>query len=417
MIVLHTVVVRYSLLLESLKAWVISRTDLETYKENLFNIERIQNRYKLFKNFTLPSLAQQKSIKDCIKGTNISKLQVFLVTSEELPNEHKKELDDLLKEYKWLNVRYLSSKEKGIETVVTDYIESLYAQVREPILYSNIRLDDDDILSVDFLDRLNSYVTEENIGRAITFANGYYGVYDSKTESFTQLCDLFSPKLALGLALVNKYDSNGYASKIKSIYGAGNHNRIDRRIPTITDGRAPSYIRTVHMHADSLDEATIQRYLKNNNLVHPIKVMQTIGMSFPISFDDLPLDIIKNEERDLKVYDFHLGDKKSKLNLPIQICIWRKSLLVQICKYKPKEYVKLELRKNNKVLTELSNKSRSELKITIPLEDSGYNKISETTVNSQKLKGNIKDANFQELILNISILIGNKTYYHEFKIT
>lgn len=415
MVVLHTVVIRYSLLLEDFKAWIIARNEEKSYKDTLFDSERLDSRLNLFKLLTLPCLAQQNLIEEHLEGTNIHKLQVFLATSEQLPQVHKQELNELAEKYDWLNVCYLPSRGTEIESVITSYVEGLYNQLKKPILYSNIRLDDDDILSSNFLNRLEPYATEENIGRVISLAKGYYGIYESESNSFTHISDLFSPKLALGLALINKYDEKGYHHELRSIYEAGNHTLIDHRLPVITDGRLPAYIRTVHNHADSNDERKIQWYLKNNNPVHPVKVLQTMGMEIPISFNYLPLNIKKNELKKIKVYHFHLVNKKLKIDLPIQMCIWKQNLLVQVCKYNPEERLIFTLRRNERILFEDSTVNNSQLQITVPLEVGNLtspNQIEELRETDQVKFDEANPSN----LLNLEISIQNTSYKQTFEI-
>lgn len=416
MVVLHTVIIRYSLLLEDHKAWVIARTDLDTYKNTLFNDKRLKLRFELFKNLTLPSLAQQKLIQERLEGTDTHKLQVFLATSQQLPEKYKQKLDELAREFRWLNICYLPSSGVGLETVATDYIERLFSNIEKPILYSSIRLDDDDILSVDFLNRLETYVTKENIGRAITFANGYYGVYSSEKNSFTKTSDIFYPKLALGLAFVNKYDKNGYSNKIKTIYGAGNHSLIDRRVPVITDGKKPSYIRTLHIHADSHDENKLSRSLKKNNLIHPIKVMQTIGMSFPVSFDGLILDIDINEAKKINIYRFNLTKNIRGFDFFIEMCFWKNNVLIQICKYDLEEQLTFTLRKNDTVLAEDFTMNSTKLQKVIHLEGVALNcpsKISEAVIDAQETKSHESS---ELLFLDVSVYIKDAFYKSTFRI-
>lgn len=333
MIILHTVMIRYSLFLEDLKAWKISRTNLDEYKKKLFNSERLQGRLRLFKDLTLPCLIRQNLIDERIDDTDIHKFQVFLSTSEELPQEHQQELNELANQYKWLNVCYLPSKGVTLDSVITDYVENLYELLQKPIIFSSIRLDDDDALSVDYLNNLQEYTVEENIGRAITFANGYYGVYDSQSNKFLEICELFSPKLALGLALINKYDKNGYSDKysngIKTIYGAGNHTLIDHRMPVISDGLFPQYIRTVHNHADSHNLGSIRQTINTNKHVHPIKVMKSLGLTFPVLFDGVSIDITQENLNRIKLYEFRLKNSMYELDTTVQLCFLKENVLIQ----------------------------------------------------------------------------------------
>ncbi|MDN5653358.1 MAG: putative rhamnosyl transferase, partial [Lactococcus lactis] len=76
--ILHTLLIRYSLLSEDLKAWKISRADLESYRKQLFDEDRLNERFEMFKNITLPSLLNQKDINEKIGETNLNKIQVFI---------------------------------------------------------------------------------------------------------------------------------------------------------------------------------------------------------------------------------------------------------------------------------------------------------------------------------------------------
>lgn len=405
MITTNIVLIRYSLLLEDLKGWLISRTDIETYKKTLFDNERLKERLNLFLNLTLPSLVNQKLINERIEGTNIHSFQVILVTSEDLPDSHKVEIDNIASQYSWLSIKYIPSTGVRITSVITNYIEKLYSEVKKPILYSSIRLDDDDALSVDFLDQLKSYVKEENIGRAITFPNGYYAVYDNELKCFKSICDMFHPKLALGLAFVNKYDERGYADEIKTIYGAGNHIRIDRRVPVISDGRLPSYIRTVHTHADSHSERGIKRTLDKSNHVHIVKVMQSIGITFPAFFAGLQLNITKDELEKIKVHEFNLKNKKLEIDLIIQICFWKDKMLIQLSKYNSEnQYLNLLLRRSDIDLTKESTISSGESQILVSLED---NTLMNLNYDSE--------SNIYPLSLDISLSIKDKLYKHTFE--
>lgn len=350
---IHTVLIRYNLFLKKLKSWQITRTDIDTYKRDLFDSERLQERLELFKSFTIPSLIQQDLIGDCIDGTEIRRLQVFLATSDQLPENHKREIEELSNKYRWLNVCYLSEDANSFDHIVTDYIESLYSQLHKPILYSNMRLDDDDALSYDFLNRLEKFTTEENIGRAISFANGYFGVYDSEHKVFTHFCQRFTPKIALGLALINRYDNNGYSdNKMRTIYRAGAHLSIDKYIPVILDSRKPAYIRTIHNHADSYNEKKMQQLFNRNDNEHPLKIMQYMGMTFPFLFDSMTVNINESEMKSKRLHEFVIKDKSANINLTIQMCVWNHKVLIQLSKRIPEgSRLELTIRKGDKDLT------------------------------------------------------------------
>lgn len=411
MVTAHVVLIRYSLFLEKPEYWKLGRSNtnsIDVYKKSLFNDERLRGRINLFRKITLPSLIKQRL------SISTHRFQVFLATSEELPEKHKQELNELAEPYEWLNICYLPSSGIRFQSLSTDYIEQLYSQLKEPILYSSIRLDDDDALSSTFLSSLDTYVTEENVGRTISFANGFFAVYDTDINCFIQICEYYAPKVALGLALVNKYNESGYSHKYKTIYDAGNHTTIDHRIPVILDSRVFSYIRTMHNHADTHSEKRIQTVLGRNNHIHPIQVMKSIGFVIPAVFDGLSLNLTAEDMNAIKLYSFNSKNKDRRFNISTQMCVWKNYLLIQLANYTlDQECIKFTLRKNNTVLENVVVKKDSSLQMAIPLTKyklGTCEQIKETNIHEEYV-----DSDRELLFLDVIVMVDNdlKKYTYE----
>ena len=302
MVILHTVMIRYSLLLEKSKSWKLASNDTNVYRENLFNDSRLNEREQLFKKLALPSLAHQTILKDNYQSyisNNVDKpsrieYQVFVATSEELPEQHKKNLESITKNMPWLNINYLPTKGVKFESIVTNYVEKLYKETQETILYSSVRLDDDDILSDRFFEYLSKYTTIENVGHVVTLANGYAGFYDFEKSAYREIYDYFYPMVAMGLAYISKFDKNGYANEsVKTVFSTGSHTRVNRKFPLITDGIKPAYVRTLYEGSDSHDVKRAANIRKNQLQIHPIKAMQNMGIPFPTLFADQQINITK----------------------------------------------------------------------------------------------------------------------------
>lgn len=413
MVVAHVILIRYSLFLEKSGSWKLGRSNtdsIDSYKKSLFDDERLRERINLFKKITLPSLIKQKL------SNNSHKLQVFLATSEELPEKHKQELNELAKPYEWLNICYLPSSGIRFQSLITDYIEQLYNQLKEPILYSSIRLDDDDALSSTVLSRLEPYVTEGNIGSAISFANGFFAVYDNSNNCFTQICEYYFPKLALGLALVNRYDESGYSHKYETIYDAGNHVTLDYRIPVIVDSRESSYIRTMHSHADTHSEKRIQAVLNKYNHIHPIKVMKSIGVVFPIVFNNLHLNLTVEDLNKLKLYSFSLKNEGRRLSVRAQMCVWKSNLLIQLTGYNSdQQSIKFILRNNNTVLEEVVVEKGSSLQVVMSLTKyklGAFEQIKEANIDEGYV-----DSDRELLFLDVIVMVDNDLKKYTYELT
>lgn len=238
------VIIRYSLLVENSKGWQIANEDLQVYRDELFNTERLNQRFELFENITLPSLIKQT------KALSPDWIKVIIVTSESLPLWNKQKIEDLVSNYNWLYIDYLPARDRDISR----FLWKDLAQEQEDILFSTVRLDDDDALANDFFEKMYFYFKEEHVGFGLSFGNGYAGFYDFKSGCYEKVVDYYSPKVAIGLSHFNiyKYESKSFVSnKIRTIYHARKHVTVDLYIPIILDSREFMFIRTMHNNSDS----------------------------------------------------------------------------------------------------------------------------------------------------------------------
>ena len=238
------VIIRYSLLIENSKGWQIADEDLQVYRDKLFDNVRLEQRLELFKKITLPSLVSQT------KALSSDWIKVIIVTSESLPLWNKKKIESLVDDYDWLYVDYLSTQERDISRFLWKDLE----MEQEDVLFSTVRLDDDDALANNFFEKMDSYFKEENVGFGLSFGNGYAGFYDFESGCYEKIVDYYSPKVAIGLSHFNiyKYASRSFvSSKIRTIYHARKHVTVDLYIPLILDSREYMFIRTMHDNSDS----------------------------------------------------------------------------------------------------------------------------------------------------------------------
>lgn len=238
------VIIRYSLLIENSKGWQIADEDLQVYRDKLFDSVRLKQRLELFEKITLPSLLSQT------KALSSDWIKVIVVTSESLPLWNKQKIESLVDSYDWLYVDYLSAQERDIARFLWKDLEL----GQEDVLFSTVRLDDDDALADDFFEKMDFYFKKENVGFGLSFGNGYAGFYDFELGCYEKIVDYYSPKVAIGLSHFNmyEYDSKSFVSnKIRTIYHARKHVTVDLYIPIILDSRESMFIRTMHNNSDS----------------------------------------------------------------------------------------------------------------------------------------------------------------------
>ncbi|MFC5711983.1 glycosyltransferase [Thalassorhabdus alkalitolerans] len=240
------VIMRYSLLTKEGVEWQIGRQEFDNYKEQLFNASRLAQHEFLFENVTLPSLVNQT-----IEPT-ADNFTLLVLTSELLPEKSLKKLEDLLRPYPWAKVISLPPYDT-VDNIILDCFTEELKRFNHDLTYSTTRLDDDDGLSVHFIERLNQYVDPQFEGYCVTFPNGFSALYDDRLQKYISIHKHYAPKIALGLSYINTYDSvtKNTGNEIPTIYHNGVHSKVDFVSPTIMDSKYPTFLRTVHSASDS----------------------------------------------------------------------------------------------------------------------------------------------------------------------
>lgn len=246
------VIVRYSVLIEKSKSWTITDPNLDEYRKNLFDENRLKSRLKLFSSITLPSLLGQEVF---IKDNNV---KLIIISSENLPEWNKEELNNLVMDHEWISTHYLPSKGTSLVQPVYDDLKSH----NEEVLYATIRLDDDDALSIDFFKEFSNFLIPSNIGYAISFGKGLCGFFDFENSQYYKVIDYYYPKLALGLGYINLFDGKSFKNKIKTIFQAGGHTKVDQYVPTIVYSKNIMYLRTMYESSDSHENERFKRLKK-----------------------------------------------------------------------------------------------------------------------------------------------------------
>jgi hypothetical protein len=235
---------RYSILLEDAPGWLIRRQNsFEDYRGALFADERLEQRLAALTKVMLPSLAAQTVSLDP------SRFRAVIFTSDELPAHHMAALVGAVSGFPWIRIETVNSKSRpDYEGATRTFLTSIGHRGA----FATVRMDDDDALARNYLERLYPWIDESAVGKAITFPRGYAAKMDAATCTFSAFYWTRSPFTALGLAAIGSFDGETISPADRpTIYSYGHHARIGRHYPYIEDPSFPAFLRTVYPEQDT----------------------------------------------------------------------------------------------------------------------------------------------------------------------
>lgn len=231
---------RYSVVtFENKKDWIVgnSAKDWEDYKNNILDVDKLQDKLSLFSQVTLPSIAGGSI------SPHIDWFKLVILVSQDMPEKSYHDLLEVTRQYEWCKVVPLSEeqtiKDAG-NAEVLNFIDS------EDEVYATFRIDDDDALSKYYFESLKPYIHEKFINHAVSFPDGVNGLYSYKDRSYSLLKNVRHYYIGLGLALI----SNATEVNKHILYNKA-HLNIDKRHPTITvPTKKPMFLRSFHESSD-----------------------------------------------------------------------------------------------------------------------------------------------------------------------
>lgn len=231
--------IRYSLLsVDNQTSWKIGRdSSFNKYKKALFDSKRLELRRQTFSRITIPSLLSVINYNKEIMS------EIHVLTSTELPQLDKEFLNQLADEHKHIKIFYLSPDKVDLAVGDKEYARNL----NDGDLVASIRIDDDDALSVNYLDVLSKWMNNLHVDEfVLSFPWGYGVSFDNSLKPLA-VEEYKARLIAAGLAYIYTYNANHYYN----IYNLGSHVKIDDKLPVILDGSKHMFLRTFHSDNDS----------------------------------------------------------------------------------------------------------------------------------------------------------------------
>lgn len=263
----------FSVLYSSTRAYKAASKSYEEYKSSILNRDRLKVREDIFFHHTVPLLIDRHdAFLD--EGTV---LRFNVAISDQLPMDVAEKFNSLILEHGDIfNIIKVSETKphNWLKILEEDfeYLNEAYSLSGQEVVFANFRLDDDDVLSVDYFKHLSEYLDSTYEGFYLTFPSGYVGIYD---KGYKEAYKINKPYLAIGLSKICKYNlSDRRITTENPIVSSTPHTLIVNNSKTILDSRFAAYIWTMHNFSDTRSNdvnarqssSKIKQFIEDNKL-------------------------------------------------------------------------------------------------------------------------------------------------------
>lgn len=227
--------------------------DERAYLDYLWSAQRMATRQQIFLTLSVPLLQRMRERHD---------YRHVVTYSPEMPEPWQSALHEAAQRFDVLDLR------PAAEGVITDIMAT---DLTERGLSSRkavwFRVDDDDLLSADYLDFLDEHVTAHGPDWAVSLAKGVAGVWHD--GRLTDLRGTHRPLGSQGLACIGWWDGT---TRELTVPDVGNHSTTDWRMPTVLDSRRATFLQLLHAGQDTRTQAPpslaeLQRIHQRNKAV------------------------------------------------------------------------------------------------------------------------------------------------------
>lgn len=253
----------FSVLQKPSKKYVMHEKGYEEYVKALFSKERLDIKSDIFFDLSLPQLNRMDK-------TGCSYIH-FLVYSKALPDEYKEKILAAEEKYAFLQALEVSDYES------LDIKKIIAKETSDGSLFALFSLDDDDLLSLDYLQKLKRYIKEDLIGFNVVMSKGFTGFYDG---SMSNVREVRLPFINIGQARICNKRRDGTVF----LPAKGSHMKTDETCPTVIDSRVPTFFWFRHLVQDTFSKSEIKaaRAKINNDLDNYSYPSESVLSKFPV---------------------------------------------------------------------------------------------------------------------------------------
>lgn len=246
----------------------------DEYTDWLYDDDRLATRTAIFLQESLPQLEQASHDHDLVHIVTIS---------PSLPQQYKQALHQARSQYRFLRIHETTRRAAPSHPNLSLVKTMLTKRSMEGKVFGMYRLDDDDLLPVDYFQRLGSYVTNEHVGYRVSLPQGIGAI--RAQHGYVLPWSFYEAKSSAGFLTVHKFSRDG-----KKIYGLEarhhlkGHHKADRNFPVILDARTPGFFRARHRTQDSTLSAAEGPFFTrviDQALTRPTASQSDINSAFP----------------------------------------------------------------------------------------------------------------------------------------
>lgn len=230
----YRAVVRFSIFDPDWKGWLATNsgtfTSSKDYRDYLWSDERLAQRFDIFGRLAAPIYQLMAERHD---------FKVLVQHSPDLPGVDQ--LHDLTTRFPVLVPVPVTGAVEARDTVHENLAQD--GRTGDVVM---LRVDDDDLLSADFLDQLQVHVTPAHRGWCVSLGNGLAA--RPHRESLTDFRILNQPLSSIGQAYLGHYRRRGQRLELSALQS---HRKVSEVLPTVLDSRSLAYIQIRHEQQDT----------------------------------------------------------------------------------------------------------------------------------------------------------------------
>lgn len=275
---------RFSLFDPNSTSWIASNgskfSTIDEYRDYLFSDERLDTRANIFINYSLPIL---ELASDGYEYYHV------VSYSDSLPERFEAKLIAASSRYSFLILdKHVNGKGKINLDILARQKLSLKGEGGE--IYGHFRLDDDDLLAVNFFRQSSKYMSDTFVGFVVSYGTGLTAIFDD--GNFYYARHAYSPLNSMGQLRICSVDQN----QVHRTPTVSSHNRVDRFNPVILDSQEISYLWVRHAGQDTSLSSGRERFLELSNVARELQKMPVISDSalFVESFPSVDDSCVKS---------------------------------------------------------------------------------------------------------------------------
>lgn len=230
---------RFSVFNPNSPDWRLTRTqgatDPQLYEKMLFSDSRMEPRVRIFCDIAAPIYQRMA------ESHNFYQLVFY---SPRMPSRWKDELEEASTKYPVLKLIPVDTEKLDMSFYIKQSLVNIEEEL-DSFVYM-FRIDDDDILSVDYLDQVKPLVIDQHVGFAVSFADGYAGLFEN--NQYVEIRKHVQALSSMGQGVIGRW----FAEKSElELPRMNNHNKTHYNRTVLLNAQRSSFIQTRHTGQDT----------------------------------------------------------------------------------------------------------------------------------------------------------------------